>query len=70
MRYFRTGNGGEFTSRSDVHNFDSAGIRREYMAPGKPHLNAVIESSICRAVDGGHAARPEIQRLFHGVDFA
>lgn len=43
---FRTGNGGEFTSRSCIDFCDSAGIRREHTAPGKPQKNAVAESAI------------------------
>lgn len=69
-RCFRTDNGGEFTSRSYIDYCDSAGIRRELTAPGKPQQNAVAESAIWRAMKGGHAARREVQRLFPGIDFA
>ena len=65
---FRTDNGGEFISRDYVEFCDSAGIRREYTAPGKPQQNAVVESAIWRAMKGGHAARREIRRMFLGVD--
>ena len=67
-RCFRTDNGGEFTGRSYVDFCDSAGIRREHTAPGKPQQNAVVESAIWRAMKGGHVARREIQRLFPDVD--
>ena len=60
---FRTDNGAEFISRDYVDCCDSAGIRREYTAPGKPQQNAVVESVIWRAMKGGHAARLEIGRL-------
>ena len=65
---FRTDNAGEFISRDFVDYCDSAGIRREYTAPGKPQQNAVVESAIWRAMKGGHAARLEIGRLFPDVD--
>ena len=67
-RCFRTDNGGEFTGRSCVDFCDSAGIRREHTAPGKPQQNAVVESAIWRAMKGGHAARREIRRLLPDVD--
>ena len=69
-RCFRTDNGGEFTSRSYNNFCDSAGIRREYTAPGKPQQNAVVESAIWRAMKGGYAARRELRRLFPDVDSA
>ena len=65
---FRTDNGGEFISRDYVDYCDSAGIRREYTAPGKPQQNAIVKSAIWRAMKGGHAARLEIGRLFPDVD--
>ena len=60
----RTDNGGEFISADYVEYLDSAGIRREYTAP----RNVVVESAIWRAIEGGHAARLEIGRLFPDVD--
>ena len=65
---FRTDNDGELTSRDYVEFCDSAGIHREYTAPGKPQQNAVVESAIWRAMKGGHAARREIRRMFPDVD--
>ena len=63
----RTDNGGESTSRDYVEFCDSAEIRREYTAPGKPQQNAVVECAIWRAMKGGHAARRVIRRIFPGV---
>ena len=65
---FRTDNGGEFTRRDYVDFCDSAGICREYTAPGKPQQNAVVESAIWRAMKGGHAARRETRRMFPDVE--
>ena len=65
---FPTDNGGEFTSCDYVEICDSAGIRREYTAPGKPQQNAVVESAIWRAMKGSDAARREIRRMFPDVD--
>lgn len=42
--------GGEFISRNYVDYYDSAAIRRECTAPGKPQRNAGFESAICRAL--------------------
>ena len=67
---YRTGNGGEFTSRSYVDYCDTAGIRRGYIAPGKPQQNMVVESAFWRAMKGGHAARREIRQPFPAVDYA
>ena len=69
-RCFRTDNGGKFTSRSYTDFCDSAGIRREYTAPGKSQQNAVVESAIWRAMKGGHAARREVRCVFPDVDLA
>ena len=45
-RCFRMDNGGGFTSRGYVEFCDSAGVRREYTAPGKPQQHAVVKSAI------------------------
>ena len=66
--FFRTDNGGEFTDWSYVNFCDSAGIHREYTAPGKPQQNALVDSTIWRAMKGGHAVRREIRRLCPGID--
>ena len=67
---FHTDNGGEFTSGSYVDCCDSAGIRREYTAPGELQQNTVVEKAIWCAMKGDHAARREIRRLFPAVDYA
>ena len=69
-RCFLTDNGGEFTGRSLVGFCDSAGIRHEGTAPGKPQHSTVVENAIWRAMKGSHDARREISRLFPGVDLA
>ena len=69
-RCFRTDNGGEFTGRIYTDFCDSAGIRRECTAPGKPQQNAVVESAIWRAMMGGHAVRRKLRRLFPDIDLA
>ena len=66
----RPNNGGEFTSRSNVHYFDSVGIRCEYPAAAKHQQKAVLETVIWGAMKGGHVARREMRQLFQGVDFA
>ena len=56
------------TKRDYINYCDSAGIRREYAAPGKPQQNAIIDSAICRDMKDDHAARRKMKRLFRGVD--
>ncbi|CAB1112594.1 unnamed protein product [Ectocarpus sp. CCAP 1310/34] len=68
-RCFRMDNGGEFTGAAFIEFCDAAGIRREYTAPDTPKQNAVAESSIWRAMKGGHAVRRHILSMPH-VDLA
>ena len=69
-RCIHTDNRREFTSRKYVDYRDSAGICPVYTARAKPQQNAVVESAICRVIEGGHATRHEIRWLFPGVDLA
>ena len=41
-KWFRSDNGGEFTSNSYLDYCDSVGIRQEYTTPGKPQQNVMV----------------------------
>ena len=64
---FRTDGAKEFTGGEFVELCDRLAIRRETTAPNTPKQNAVVESSIWRAVKAGHAARLEIPLLYPDV---
>ena len=48
-KFFRSENGGGYTSNSYVDYCDSVGIRREFTVPGTSQLSIVVESAIWRA---------------------
>ena len=68
---FRTDNGREFTNRSYVEFGDSAGIRREYAAPGKLQQNPSVKNEIYLANhEGWSCGRLRDSADFSGVDLA
>ena len=67
-RAFRTDNGTEYTNSAFVEYCNGLQIRRELTAPYTPQQNGPIESGLSRAIEAGHAARIEVNRLFPDVD--
>ena len=66
-RAFRTDNGTEYTYSAFVEYCNGLQINRELTAPYTPQQNGRVESGLSRAINAGHAARIEVNRLFPDV---